>query len=189
MKLATLAVLMLTASAAMAAPVTYNVDPSHTFPSFEADHFGGLSKWRGKIEKSSGMVVLDRENKSGTVNISMDMSSINFGVEKLNEHAKSGMFDVAQFPTATYSGKFSQFIGDKPTEVDGMLTLHGVSKSVKLTIKEFKCIFNPMIKNEVCGADAVANINRADFGVDYLISMGFKPEVALAIQIEAIKAN
>jgi len=178
------------AGAALANATTYNIDPTHTYPSFEADHMGGLSKWRGKFEKSSGQVTLDRTAKSGTVDIKIDASSIDFGNSKLNEHAKSPeMFDVQAFPDATYKGKFSKFNGDTPTEVDGVLTLHGVSKPVKLEIREFKCIQHPMLKREACGADAVAQINRADFGIDYGAKYGFKQDVKLAIQVEAVKAD
>ena len=175
---------------AIGAPVSYNVDPSHTYPSFEADHFNGLSKWRGKIEKSSGKVVLDREAKAGTVEITMDMSSINFGMKKMNDHATSAeMFDVEKYPTAIYKGRFSKFDGERPTEVEGSLTLHGVTKPVKLSINEFKCIMHPMLKRENCGADVSATINREEFGVDYGQRLNFKQDVKLAIQVEAIKAD
>ncbi|MEB0135283.1 YceI family protein [Actimicrobium sp. CCC2.4] len=184
------AIASLVAASAVAAPATYNLDPSHTYPSFEADHFGGLSKWRGKIAKSSGKVVLDREAKTGTVDVTMDMDTIDFGMKKMNQHATSAeMFNTEKFPTATYAGKFSRFDGEKPTEVEGALTLHGVTKPVKLVISEFKCIMHPMLKREVCGADASATFNRDDFGVDYGKSFGFKQEVKLAIQVEGVKAD
>jgi polyisoprenoid-binding protein YceI len=182
--------LLLIAGQAAAAPVTYNLDPSHTYPSFEADHFNGLSKWRGKIEKSSGKVVLDREAKTGSIEVAMDMSTINFGMKKMNQHATSPeMFDAEKYPTAIYKGTFSKFDGDRPTEVEGTLTMHGVTKPVNLTINEFKCIMHPMLKRENCGADVSATINRADFGVDYGKSFGFKQDVKLAIQVEGIKAD
>jgi polyisoprenoid-binding protein YceI len=180
----------LAAGAAMANAVTYNVDPTHTYPSFEADHLGGLSNWRGKFDKSTGVVTLDRAAKAGTVEIKIDPSSIDFGNAKLNEHAKGPeMFDVQAFPEATYKGKFSKFKGDVPTEVDGVLTLRGVSKPVKLEIRQFKCIEHPMLKREACGADAVGQFNRADFGIDYGAKYGFKQDVKLAIQVEAVKAD
>src|SRR5579864_1611589 len=95
---------------ALAAPVTYDVDPSHTYPSFAADHMGGLSVWRGKFDKSSGTVVLDKDKATGTVEITVDTSSVDFGQEKLNEHAKGpDLFDVTKFPTATYKGKLVKF--------------------------------------------------------------------------------
>jgi|SRR5579872_5164867 len=173
---------------ALAAPVTYNVDPNHTYPSFEADHLGGLSVWRGKFDRSSGTIVLDKDKSSGTVDITIDASSIDFGHAKLNEHVKSGeMFDVAKFPTATYKGTLAKFKDGAPTEVDGQLTLHGVTKPVTLTINQFKCVMNPMMKKEVCGADASTTINRSDFGVNYGEQYGFKQEVKLQIQVEGIR--
>jgi len=178
------------AGSVVAAPATYNVDPSHTYPSFEADHFGGMSVWRGKFNKSSGTITLDREAKSGTVDITIDTTSINFGLEKMDNHAKSpDMFDVEKFPTATYKGKLAKFNKDGPTEVEGELTLHGVTKPVTLKINSFKCQPHPMSKKEFCGADASATFNRADFGINYGQNFGFKMDVKLAIQVEAVKAD
>ena len=188
MKLKHLALLAVAfASSAAFAADTYKIDSAHTYPSFEADHFGGLSNWRGKFDKTEGSIVVDRANKSGNVDITIDATSLDFGHAKLNEHAKSpDMFDVAKYPTANYKGKLV-FKGDVPTAVDGELTLHGVTKPVTLHINQFKCIQHPMLKREVCGADASATFNHADFGVDYGVKMGFKPEVKLAIQVEAVK--
>jgi polyisoprenoid-binding protein YceI len=180
----------LTAGAVSAAPVKFNVDPNHTYPSFTADHFGGLSNWRGKINSSSGTVTLDTAAATGTVDVKMDMSTIDFGHDKLNEHAKGAeIFNVAQFPDATYTGKLTNFKNGAPTEVDGSLTLHGVTKPVKLKINSFLCKPNPMTKKETCGADASAKINRDEFGVDYGKGYGFKQNVDLQIQIEAVKAD
>ncbi|HTX24810.1 MAG TPA: YceI family protein [Steroidobacteraceae bacterium] len=180
----------LAAAAAAAAPVTYTLDPNHTYPSFEADHFGGLSVWRGKFDSSSGRVVLDRAARTGTVEVTVDTSSINFGNPPLNEHAKSAdMFDVARFPQATYRGTLTKFRGDAPTEVDGELTLHGVTKPVVLKILQFKCMVNPMSKKQVCGADAEGTFNRADFGIDYGRAYGFKMGVTLRIEVEGVRAD
>ncbi|HEY8540022.1 MAG TPA: YceI family protein, partial [Steroidobacteraceae bacterium] len=130
------------------------------------------------------------EAQTGTVEITIDTSSIDFGHDKLNEHAKSSdMFDVAKYPTATYTGKLVNFKNDAPTEVDGTLELHGVKKPVKLTINKFTCKPHPMLKKEVCGADASAVINREDFGISYGKQFGFDMTVKLAIQVEALKAD
>ena len=184
------AMLALVTGSALAAPATYNVDPNHTHPSFEADHFGGLSVWRGLFNKSSGTIVYDKDKASGTVDITVDAASVNFGVPKLDEHVKSAeMFDVAKYPTATYKGTLAKFKDGSPTEVDGQFTLHGVTKPLTLKINSFKCMMNPMIKKEVCGADASATLNRSDYGVSYGDKYGFKQEVNLRIQVEAIKAD
>jgi polyisoprenoid-binding protein YceI len=185
-----IAAAVLVAGSAAAAPVKYTIDPEHTYPSFEADHFGGLSTWRGKFNKSSGTIVYDKEAGSGTLDITIDTASIDTGHDKLNAHVKSneqGMFDVAKFPTATYTGKLAKFVDGAPTEVDGTLTLHGVSKPVTLKIDHFSCRPHPMKKGqEVCGANATAMLDRSDFGIDWGKSYGFKMDVKLAIQAEAL---
>jgi polyisoprenoid-binding protein YceI len=178
------------AAAASAAPTTYNVDPDHTHPSFEVDHFNGLSVWRGNFGKTSGKITLDAAAKTGTVDISIDTSSIDFAHEKLNAHvAGPEILDVAKFPTATYTGTLGGFSNGAPATVTGNLTLHGITKPVALKINSFKCIQHPMLKKEVCGADASGTFNRADFGVNYGQQYGFKQEVVLHIQVEGVKTG
>ena len=179
---------LLAVSAGSTFAQTYNIEPNHTYPSFEADHLG-ISVWRGKFTKTSGTVKLDRAAKTGTLDISIDASSIDFGHVKMNEHAKSkDMFNTEQFPTITYKGKSMKFDGDKPVSVEGELTMLGVTRPVNLTIGKFKCIEHPMFKREVCGADATAEFKRTDFGLNYGTPR-FAPEVKLAIQVEALKAD
>jgi polyisoprenoid-binding protein YceI len=180
----------LATASAFAAPVTYVLDPRHTYPSFEADHMGGLSIWRGKFTDTTGKVVYDKEAKSGAIDITVKINSIAFGLAKLDEHAKSPeIFDAAKYPTATYSGKFTKFNGAAPTEAQGTLTLHGVTKPVTLTINSFMCKPNPVTKKEICGADASASLERSEFGVNYGDSVGFKMWVKLQIQVEGSPAG
>jgi polyisoprenoid-binding protein YceI len=179
---------LLAAISAGAFATTYNVDPSHTYPSFEADHMG-ISLWRGKFTKTGGTITLDRAAKTGTVDITIDAASIDFGHAKMNEHAKNkDLFNVEKHPAITYRGKAIEFKGDVPVAVEGELTLLGVTKPVKLVINKFKCIDHPMLKREVCGADASATFDRTDFGLTYATPR-FAPEVKLSIQVEAIKAD
>ena len=169
-------------------PVTYVIDPNHTFPAFEADHMGGLSLWRGKINSTSGEIVLDKKNKTGSVNVVMEMLSIDFGHDEMNKRAKSDdMFDIEEFPQARYEGKLINFQDGAPTKVEGELTLHGITKNVDLEIKAFKCRLHPFKLREVCGADLRGNIMRDDFGIKYGKMLGFKMGVALRIGVEAIK--
>ena len=180
---------MLASFDASAAAEHYTIDPNHTYPSFEAPHIGGISFWRGKFDRSSGTVTLDRAAKTGTVDITIDATSVDFGHEKMNIHAKGpDLFDVEKFPTASYRSSSIDFDGDTPVGVHGNLTLHGVTKPVFLTIASFKCIMHPMLKREVCGADAKAEIDRTDFGMTYGVGQGIPSgKVALAIQVEAFK--
>jgi polyisoprenoid-binding protein YceI len=177
------------AAGVSAAPVTYEIDPAHTYPSFEADHGGGLSFWRGKINTSTGKITLDKEAGTGTVEVTMDMRTIDFGHQGLNDHAQTpDIFDTAKFPTATYTGRLVDFRNGAPTAVDGNLTLHGVTKPVRLTINSFKCAPNRQ-GSEVCGADALATINREDFGVSFGKNFGFDMKVTLRISVEANAAT
>lgn len=177
----------LVAVPASAAQTTYVIDPDHTYPSFEADHFGGLSVWRGKFNKSSGKVVLDRQAGTGEVEVRIDMASVDFGHDKMNEAAQGEMlFDTAKFPEATYRGKLAAFKDGKPGEVDGELTLHGVTRPLKLQVLSFKCLPHPVLKREFCGADALASFKRDDFGMAAGKDYGFDMNVTLRIQVEAI---
>jgi polyisoprenoid-binding protein YceI len=177
------------AGGALAAPATYTIDPNHTYPTFEADHMG-VSFWRGKINSSSGKITLDKAAGTGTVEVTMDMKSLDFGHQGLNDHAQTpDLFDTAKFPTATFTGKLVKFKDGAPTSVDGSLTLHGVTKPVTLTINKFVCKEHPMMKKEVCGADASTQINREDFGVAFGKQMGFGMGVTLRISVEALVAG
>lgn len=172
---------------ANAAEMKYRLDPDHTYPSFEADHLGGLSVWRGKFNHSSGTVTLDKAAGSGTVKVVVDMKSADFGQDQLNQKAQGEeLFDTAQYPQAVYAGRLAGFVDGKPTRVVGTLTLHGVTRPLELKIDSFKCMPHPMLKREVCGADALATFQRDAFGMDAGKPYGFSMAVTLRIQVEAI---
>ncbi|MGA8278105.1 MAG: YceI family protein [Rhodanobacteraceae bacterium] len=180
-----------------AAPVTYTIDPDHTYPSFDADHMG-LSVWRGKFNHTTGTVTLDRTARKGDVDITVDVASIDFGNDALNKvivKAKApmckdscGLFDTAQYPKATYHGNLEDFVDGAPTRVAGTLALHGVTRPLDLAIDSFKCVPDFMLQpRERCGADAQATFNRDAFGIDAGKSFGIKMAVTLHIQVEAVE--
>jgi polyisoprenoid-binding protein YceI len=170
-----------------AAPVTYKIDPEHTYPSFEADHLGGLSVWRGKLKKSSGTVTLDKAAGSGSVDVTVDLDSIDFGHRQLNNWAVGAQFfDTAQNAGAAYRGRLENFVDGAPTQVTGELALHGVTRPLTLKINSFKCMPHPLLKRELCGADAQGMFNRDEFGLGYGKEYGFRMGVQLRIQVEAI---
>ena len=180
---------------ASAAPEQFRIDPNHTHPLFEVDHFG-LSIWRGLFKSTIGTVTLDRERSTGSVDIIIDTSSIDLGHDKLNQMIvgeKIGDWnglDVAHYPTAEYKGTLGGFVSGTPTTVIGDLTFHGVTRPVTLRINSFKCMPNqPILKREVCGADASGTFNRADFGVNSGVQYGFSQEVTLRIQVEAVRLD
>jgi polyisoprenoid-binding protein YceI len=172
---------------AQAAPVTYEIDPQHTYPSFEADHLGGVSVWRGKFEKSAGQVVMDREAGNGGLDIVVEMDSVDFGLAQMNAVAKGQeIFDVERFPQARFRGQLEGFANGAPMRAVGELTLHGITRPLTLEIRSFKCVPHPLFKRELCGADAYGTLQRDQFGLDAGKNWGFRMEVGLRIQVEAL---
>jgi polyisoprenoid-binding protein YceI len=175
--------------AVAAAPVVYDIDPNHTYPSFEADHMG-LSVWRGKFNKSAGKVSVDKASGVATLEVTVETASVDFGLDQMNKVARSAeLFDAEKFPRATYKGKVEGFANGAPTRAVGELTLHGVTRPLVLTINSFKCIPHPLFKRELCGADAQGSLNREEFGMDAGKAYGFKMDVTLRIQVEAVQAE
>ncbi|WP_199534703.1 YceI family protein [Rhodoferax lacus] len=171
---------------AIAEPVSYTMDPAHTYPSFEADHMG-MSYWRGKMNQSSGQVVLDRQTGTGTLEVAIDLASIDFGLPAMNAWAiGNNFFNVEKSPQAIYKGTLEKFVDGSPTLVSGALTLNGRTQPVNLSINRFKCMPHPVLKREFCGADASGSFQRDAFGLDAGKAYGFNMEVALRIQVEAV---
>lgn len=173
------------ANCALAAPETYTIDPAHTYPSLEMSHMG-ISVWRGKFNKSSGKIALDRAERTGTAQIRVETSSIDFGHAGMNRFAVAeDWLDVDKHPVMTYTGTV-RFLEDRPALVDGQLTLRGVTRPLTLRINSFKCIQHPILRSDVCGADAEGEFHRAEFGMT-LYSEGEAGKIRLRIQVEAIK--
>lgn len=172
---------------AIAAPDNYTIDPTHTYPNIEFSHMG-ISVWRGKFNKTSGKISLDRAARTGSVEVTIDISSINFGLAAMDEKARSDdFFDTAKFPTVTYKGKL-KFADDKPKSVDGQITIRGITRPATLSINLFDCIPHPMLKKEVCGADAEGELNWSEYGMKMSqYGQGDAGKVRLRIQVEAIK--
>lgn len=186
---AVLAAALAASATAGAAPVTYDIDPAHTFPSFEADHMG-ISVWRGKFNSSGGTITLDKAAGTGTVKVAIDTRSLDFGLDAMNDKARSAeLFDTARYPEASYTGTLADFRNGAPTKVRGQLTLHGVTRPVDLTIDRFKCMPHPLNKRELCGADALATFRRDEFGIDAGKDFGFDMTVTLRIQVEATQTQ
>jgi polyisoprenoid-binding protein YceI len=180
-----LAALAVAAAPSFAAGVRYAIDPAHTYPSIEMEHMG-ISIFRGKFDRTSGQVLLDRAARTGLVDIQVDTASIDFGHAQMNDKARTADYlDAARHPSAAYKGRLL-FEGDVPVAVDGQLTLHGVTRPLKLAIHRFTCIEHPMRKREVCGADAEGELDRAEFGITRGAEGG-KGRIHLRIQVEALR--
>ncbi len=163
---------------------TYKIDSGHTYPHFEVSHMG-FSLQRGQFDTTTGTVILDRINKTGSIDITIDTKSINTGHAERDKHLRAeSLFHVDKYPTMTYRADKLQFDGDVLVGAMGTLTLRGISKEVPLTIRGFNCGRHAFFKQPWCGADASAEIKRSDFGMSYGIPK-VGDTVKITIQIEA----
>ncbi len=176
---------LLTAGAASAA--NYAIDPTHTFATFEISHFGA-SVNRARFDKKEGTVQFDRAAKTGKVDISLDIASVNSGTAAFDKHLQSAdIFNVAQFPKARFVSDKFVFNGDKLAEVQGQLTLLGKTQPVSFKANQFTCFESPVFKREVCGGDFEATIDRTAFGVNLGVDWGIPKNVRIVLQVEAVK--
>ena len=174
-------------AAAHAESATYAIDPNHTFASWEIAHFA-TSTNRGRFNKTSGTVTLDKAAKTGSLDVTVDTTSLDTGTAAFTKHISSDeMLNVAAFPTAHFVANKFVFNGDKVTEVDGNLTLMGKTNPIVLKAQNFNCYMSPMVKREVCGGDFDATLVRSQYGVTYGLNYGFPDAMHLVIQVEAVK--
>lgn len=170
----------------LAAPETFNLDPTHTAPRFEYSHFG-YSNQVHRFDKTSGKIVLDRAAKTGSVDVTIDAKSVNTGYALFNEHIQAAdYFDTAKYPTITFKSNAVKFEGDKPVAVEGNLTVKGVTKPVTLTVTSFHSMPHPMLKKDAIGANAVTKIKRSEFNMGKNAPY-VSDDVTLSIAVEAVK--
>lgn len=173
-------------STALAEPETFSIDNTHTLPRFSYNHFG-YSNQLNRFDKTSGKIVLDRQAKTGSVEIVVDTTSVDSGYPLFNQHLQSEDFlDTAKYPTMTFTSDKLSFKGKNLTRVDGILTLKGISKPVVLKVTSFHCMPHPMLQKEACGANATTVVKRSDFNMGkYAPHVG--DDVTITIPVEAIK--
>lgn len=174
------------ASAAFAAPETYNVEPNHTFANFSYSHMG-LSTQISKFAKTSGTIVYDKAAKTGSVDVTIDMKSVDTGSALFNGHIQGADFlDTEKFPTATFKSTKVVFDGEQPVSIEGNLTIKGVTKPVTLSVTHFKNMEHPMMKTDAIGANASTMVKRTEFNAGkYAPLVG--DDVTITISLEAIK--
>ncbi len=171
---------------AFASPETFVIDGTHTFPRFSYNHFG-FTKQLSRFNKTVGKIVLDKDAKTGSVDVTIDMKSVDTGYDVFNGYIQGeDFFDTEKYPTATFKSTKVHFDGDKPVTVDGDLTIKGVSKPVTLAIDSFQLMAHPMLKRNAIGANASAKVKRTDFNAGkYAPYVG--DDVTIDIAVEAIK--
>lgn len=176
-------------SAALAAPAfaadSYTIDPNHTFPVFEVNHFG-FSTQRGRFNKSAGKITLDLAAKKGSVDLTIDATTLDMGFDTWNKHlAADGFFNSEKFPAMHFKSDRLVFEGDKVVAAEGSFTLLGVTRPLRLTVNNFRCAPHPFTKKGMCGADVTATLRRSDFGMTKYVP-AVSDEVKISSPVEAV---
>lgn len=180
------AVLLSMFALASARAETYTIDTRHTFPIFEVSHYG-FSLQRGRFNKVAGKLELDPGAKKGSVEITIDMSSVDMGFEDWNKQMRSErFFQTDKFPQARFVARDFAFDTDKPSPVSGELNLLGVTRTVLLKVGQWRCAKHPILPRQLCGADLETNIKRSDFGMNANLP-GIADDVKISIPVEALK--
>ena len=174
------------AAPAVAAPETYVLDSAHSFPRFSYNHFG-YSTQVGRFNKTTGKIIYDKEAKTASVDIVIDATSVDSGFPVFNEHLRGeDFFDTAKYPTATFKSTKVVFEGDKPSAIEGNLTIKGITKPVTLTVTSFHAMPHPMKKKDAIGANAFTTVKRSEFNAGkYAPNVG--DEIRIDLGVEAIK--
>lgn len=179
-----LACLAWISSSALAAD-RYKIDPEHTFSTFEYSHWG-LSLQRGRFDKNSGLIELDPDAKTGSIDIQIDAASVDTGLDIFNDVLRSEQFfDAAQFPKIIFKSTAMHFDEDRLTQVDGDLTIKGVTRPATFEITYFNCRFMILYLSRACGANGFTKILRSDFNVGRFVPF-VSDAVTLYFSVEGI---
>jgi polyisoprenoid-binding protein YceI len=171
-------------SVVVAAPDKYTLDPQHSFVLWHIKHFD-FSNQSGKFYANGTLMLDDANPKNSKVDVTIQVNDMVTGIDKLDEHLKGkSFFDVSAFPTATFVSNKVDVTGKDTAKVHGMLTLHGVTKPVVLSVKLNRKAMNPISEKETAGFSATAKIKRSDFGMTTLIPK-LGDQVDLNIEVEA----
>jgi polyisoprenoid-binding protein YceI len=170
---------------AFAAPVSYRMDPAHTDVIAQWSHFG-YSNPIAHFGDVDGTIVYDAENVgASSVEVTLPMSGMSSHVAKFDEHLRSAeLFDVANFPEATFKSTKVESAGEGKLTITGDLTIKGVTRPVVLAATINKVADHPMSKQPTAGFDATASFKRSDFGLG-LYAPAVSDEVQIRITTEA----
>jgi len=167
----------------------FNIDPYHSSVSFRIKHI--IGKVTGHFDKFSGTFSYDAgKPQIWTAAASIDVNSINTGIEKRDNHLRSpDFFDVQKFPTLIFkSTSLTDVQGDK-AKLYGDLTMHGVTKPVVLDLEVAGAVKDPMGPGTRAGATAIGHVNRLDYGIGPSsgpLSGAVGTDVEITIEVEGV---
>ncbi len=146
---------------------TWHLDPTHTEIGFQVRHL--MSKVRGKFESFEGTIVTADDVTASSVNVSVDLTSINTGTADRDQHLRSAdFFEVEKYPAMTFTSTGIKQVSDDEFVVTGDLTIKGVTKPLELEV-EFLGEGGDPWGGTRAGVEAKGQISRKEFGIDFNI--------------------
>ncbi|MDQ1375588.1 MAG: hypothetical protein QOJ09_2926 [Actinomycetota bacterium] len=151
--------------AAAPVPGTYAIDKSHTTVEFVARHLM-ISKVRGRFTDYDGTVVIGEGPEDTSLEVSIDLSSVDTNDPKRDEHLRSAdFFEIEKHPRMTFkSTKISQD-GDG-WKLTGDLTVRDVTQPLTLDV-EFEGAQTTPWNTSAFGFSASGEIDREDWGISW----------------------
>ena len=167
----------------------WDIDPGHTDLAFVGRHFM-VTKVRGRFTDVTGTISVADEINDSSVEVTINMASVESGSEARDEHIKSAeLFDVVTFPTATFCSRTVDWRGTGGT-VHGDLTIHGVTHQVPLAVTFEGYVRDPW------GADrgifsARTKVNREDYGITWNVALEaggvlVSKDIQIEIELETV---
>lgn len=146
----------------------WQLDPAHTGISFNVRHMM-VTTVRGAFNSFNGTLDFDPANPgAGAVNVTIDVASVNTGVEDRDNHLRSAdFFDAENFTTITFNSTSVDMKDETSGTVTGDLTIRDITKSITLDVQYLGLQKNPFTGTETIGFEATAKINREDFGLTW----------------------
>ena len=174
------------AAQAPAAAPSYQLDAGHTFVHWEVLHMG-TSTTRGRFDRVTGAVEFDAARQAVDVSITADTASVSTGLEAFDKVMRGApLLSVQAHPQAYFTARKGRWEGAELRELNGEITLRGISRPLTLRTLRFKCGLNPLFGREVCGGDFEATLKRSDFGMTLALPL-VADEVRLLVQVEGVR--
>ena len=166
-------------------PGTWRIDPGHADVGFVGRHFG-LTKIRGRFTAVDGAVVVHDDLASSTVEVRIDMASVDSGDRTSDDHLRSAdLFDVAEHPTGTFRSTSIDVAGSSG-RMAGDLTLKGVTRPVVLDVELLGVVTDPWGGRRAVFS-ASTTIDRTDWGIAWNVVLdagGLLVSTQIRIEIE-----
>jgi len=167
------------------AQTTWNADPNHSRLAFTITH-SGISDITGSFDEFKAVIVSNQPDFSDAkISLTTEVASINTHVGKRDDHLRSAdFFEVEKYPKMTFESRSIKKIAENRYEVNGELTLHGITKPLTVTMVYRGTNTKPDDKTaQTAGIQITGTLKRLDFGIGKTF-----PELALSNEVE-IKAD